>query len=193
MKPKNRKKKQRKKKQNRLHQWLVHHHHPLIVHRTREELTTILVPEDVLSSNHNVAVPGIEWKENLIEYGGKIAIFEHSYLKDGGVATLWVLEDVKEKEWLNQTLSLQPCQMHLVQDTEVVVKGTTPDSKVILAPYEMCSRFYILCYDLQSNDLRKVEIKGVLHFWFDKECYADLRFMDESESFIYFGNLTTTF
>lgn len=66
----------------------------------------------------------------------------------------------------------------------MIVKGTTLDGKVILAPVEMRSRFYILCYDIQSNDLRMVEIKGVPEPWFDKECYFDLKFMDVSESLI---------
>lgn len=47
--------------------------------------------------------------------------------------------------------------MHLVHDTELIVKGTTQDDKIILAPLELHSRFYILCYDLHSNDLIKVE------------------------------------
>lgn len=80
---------------------------------------------------------------------------------------------------------MQPCQRHLVHDLDLIVKGTTQDGKVMLAPLEMCSQFYILFHDVQSNDLRKVEIKGVPRLWFNKECYFDLKFVDESESFIY--------
>ncbi|KAJ4906312.1 F-box/LRR-repeat protein [Raphanus sativus] len=147
-----------------------------------EELTTIIAPEDVMA---NMSVPAIEMKAELIDYGGKIAIFECSYLKTEGMAVLLVLEDAEKKEWSKRSLVLQPCQRHLVQDTEFIVKGTTQDGKVILAPLEMHSGFYILCYDLQSNGLSKVEIQGVPHRWFDEECYYDLRLMSESERVIY--------
>lgn len=146
-----------------------------------EELTTILVPEKVA----DVLPPAALMKADLIEYGGKLAIFNYTYLREEGLVDLWVLIDAGKKIWSTKSLVLQPCQRHLVQDIELmIVKGTTLDGKVILAPVEMRSRFYILCYDIQSNDLRKVEIKGVPEPWFDKECYFDLKFMDVSESLI---------
>ncbi|RID70046.1 hypothetical protein BRARA_C02100 [Brassica rapa] len=123
-----------------------------------EELTTIIAPEDI---RDDMSIPALEMRAELIEYGGKIAIFEHSNLRT------------------------EPCQRHLVQDIELIVKGTTQDGKVILAPVDVHSGFYILCYDLQSNDLSKVEIKGIPHRWFDKDCYFDLRLMNESERVIY--------
>ncbi|KAL0711122.1 hypothetical protein Bca4012_018100 [Brassica carinata] len=147
-----------------------------------EELTTIIAPEGV---RDDMPIPALEMKAELIDYGGKLAIFEHSKLKIRGMVILWVLEDAEKKEWSKRSLVLQPCQRHLVQDTEFIVKGTTQDGKVILAPVEMHLGFYILCYDLQSNGLSKVEINGVPHRWFDKECYYDLRLMSESERVIY--------
>ncbi|KAG7569976.1 F-box domain [Arabidopsis thaliana x Arabidopsis arenosa] len=148
-----------------------------------EQLNIIPVPREI---HLHEAVPAVMMRADLIEYGGKIAIFYHTYLKDKGSADLWVLEDIGKNEWSKKTLVLQPCQRHLVKDIELIVKGTTQDGKVILAPLEMHSRFYILYYDLQSNDLRKVEIKGVPRLWpTHKECYFDLNSMDESESFIY--------
>ncbi|KAG2332316.1 hypothetical protein Bca52824_003496 [Brassica carinata] len=119
-----------------------------------EELTTIIAPEGV---RDDMPIPALEMKAELIDY------------------------DAEKKEWSKRSLVLQPCQRHLVQDTEFIVKGTTQDGKVILAPVDMHSGFYILCYDLQSNGLSKVEINGVPHRWFDKECYYDLRLMSESE------------
>ncbi|KAL0844701.1 hypothetical protein Bca101_017947 [Brassica carinata] len=148
-----------------------------------EEFTTIIAPED---DRDYVFVPALERKANLIEYDGKITIFEHSYLKTRGMAVLWVLEDAEKKEWSTRSLVLEPCQRHLVEDTELIVQGTTQDGKVILAPSAVPSRFYILCYDLQSNDLRKVDIKGVPpHHLIDKERYFDLRLIDENERVIY--------
>uniref|UniRef100_A0A1J3FD99 F-box/LRR-repeat protein n=1 Tax=Noccaea caerulescens TaxID=107243 RepID=A0A1J3FD99_NOCCA len=145
--------------------WRDNYHCEVVCFDVRsEELTTILVPRDV---GLHVRIPVIHLKADLIEYGGKIAIFEHSYLKDGGETELWVLE----KEWSRKkSLVLQPCQRHLVNDVELIVKGITQDGKVILAPpLEMSYGFYILCYDLQSNDLRKVEIQGIPQVWYDKE------------------------
>ncbi|KAL0844703.1 hypothetical protein Bca101_017949 [Brassica carinata] len=118
-----------------------------------EELTTIIAPEGV---RDDMPIPALEMKAELIDY------------------------DAEKKEWSKRSLVLQPCQRHLVQDTEFIVKGTTQDGKVILAPVDMHSGFYILCYDLQSNGLSKVEINGVPHRWFDKECYYDLRLMSEN-------------
>ncbi|CAH8334268.1 unnamed protein product [Eruca vesicaria subsp. sativa] len=147
-----------------------------------EELTTITAPDNV---REMMSVPALKMKADLIEYGGKVAIFQHTNLQIEGRVVLWVLENAEKKEWSKMSLVLQPCQRHLVQDTELILKGTTQDGKAILAPFEMHSGFYILCYDLQNNDLRKVEIKGIPHHWFDKECYYDLRLMSESESVIY--------
>uniref|UniRef100_A0A1J3JKD7 F-box/LRR-repeat protein n=1 Tax=Noccaea caerulescens TaxID=107243 RepID=A0A1J3JKD7_NOCCA len=161
--------------------WRDNYHCEVVCFDVRsEELTTILVPRDV---GLHVRIPVFHLKADLIEYGGEIAIFDHSYLQDGGETELWVLE----KEWSRKkSLVLQPCQRHLVNDVELIVKGITQDGKVILAPpLEMSYGFYILCYDLQSNDLRKVEIQGIPQVWYDKECYFDLRYMDESESVIY--------
>ncbi|CAN6815009.1 unnamed protein product [Brassica oleracea] len=140
-----------------------------------EEFTTIIAPVDV-----RYHIPALQMWAELIEYGGKIAIFEYTYLKSEGTTVLWILEDAEKKEWSTRSLVLQPCQMHLVQDIDLIVKGTTQDGKAILAPLEMHSGFYILRYDLQSNGLSKVEIKGIPQRWFDKECYFDLRLVNES-------------
>ncbi|KAG7574430.1 F-box domain [Arabidopsis suecica] len=150
---------------------------------TSEELTTILVPHEA----GDVALPAARMKAGLIEYDGKIAVFDHTHLKEKCLVDLWVLKDAGKKKWSKKRRFLQPCQKHLVHDDiELIVKGTTQDGKVILAPVKMHSQFYILCYDMRSNDLRKVEIKGVPHIWFDKECYFDLKYSkDESEDVIY--------
>ncbi|XP_019100998.1 PREDICTED: F-box protein At2g40910-like [Camelina sativa] len=149
---------------------------------TSEELTTILVPPEA----GDVALPAARMKAGLIEYGGKIAVFDHTHLQDKCLVDLWVLKDAGKMKWKKKRLFLQPCQKHLVHELTLIVKGTTRDGKVILAPVEMHSKFFILFYDIGSNDLSKVEIKGVPHIWFDKDCYFDLKYsMDESEDVIY--------
>ncbi|KAG7594451.1 F-box associated interaction domain [Arabidopsis thaliana x Arabidopsis arenosa] len=126
----------------------------------------------------------------LIEYGGKVTVFDHTYLEDKGTVNLWVLEDVRNKEWLGKTLVLQPCQLHLVKNVRLEVKGITQSGKVIMTPYNLFYKFYILCYDLQSNDMREIKIKGILYHWFPKKgeflaTQFSLMFMDESESVMY--------
>ncbi|XP_010506004.1 PREDICTED: F-box protein At2g40910-like [Camelina sativa] len=149
---------------------------------TSKELTTILVPQEA----GDVALPAARMKAGLIQYGGEIAVFDHTRLEDKCLVDLWVLKDAGNKQWSKKRLFLQPCQKHLVHDIELIVKGTTRDGKVILAPVEMHSKFFIMFYDMGSNDLSKVEIKGVPHIWFDKDCYFDFKYsMDESEDVIY--------
>ncbi|KFK42325.1 hypothetical protein AALP_AA2G241500 [Arabis alpina] len=145
-----------------------------------EELTTTLVPLEA----GDVDLPAAGMKAGLIKYGGKIAVFDHTRLKDNGLVDLWIVDNAR-KGWSTKRLVVQPCQRHLVHDIVLIVKGTTQDNKVILAPAEMCTQFYFLCYDMRSNDLRKVEIKGVPQRWFDRECYFDLTVMDESDSIVY--------
>ncbi|CAA7060399.1 unnamed protein product [Microthlaspi erraticum] len=143
-----------------------------------EEVTTIPVPREQVGDEVEEAT----WtKKGLIKYGGNIAVYDHTRLEDEGFVDLWVLE---EKKWLEKKrLVLQPCQRHLVtEDIELVVKGTTQDGKLILAPLEMMHShdLYFLLYDVHINDLRKVEIKGVPPLWSNKFCYFGLRLMDEN-------------
>lgn len=147
-------------------------------------LTTVPVPQPQEAERS-----AAEMKASLVEYCGKIAVFDNSCIRDKGSVDIWVLEDAGKKEWSYKTLLLQPCQRHLVDDILLVVKGTTRDGKVILAPCKMRSRFYILFYDMHSNDLTKFEIKGVPKLWFDKDCFSDFKFMDESEGNICFKSL----
>ncbi|KAF2595619.1 hypothetical protein F2Q68_00012492, partial [Brassica cretica] len=51
----------------------------------------------------------------FIEYGGKPAIFDQTYLIQMGKVDLWVLED--GGAWSTKSLVLQPCQMHLLNES----------------------------------------------------------------------------
>ncbi|XP_019102054.1 PREDICTED: F-box/LRR-repeat protein At2g40920-like [Camelina sativa] len=89
-----------------------------------EQFTIIPIPREMFAGQ---VVPAVTMRADLIEYGGKIAIFHHTYLKDEGSADVWVFEDVgkKKNEWSKKTLFLQTCQRHLVQDIVLFVRGTT--------------------------------------------------------------------
>ncbi|WZY80218.1 hypothetical protein YC2023_026602 [Brassica napus] len=134
--------------------------------------------------------PSLRRRVTQIEYGGgKIAVFDFTYLKKTGTVDLWVVEDWGNKEWSRKTLVLQPSQMHLVTDNRLTPKGTTLKEKVFLIPEKLVSPYYFLCYDLRINDLRKYEIKGIPDHWFSKPEATknfDMEFMDSNGSIKYF-------
>ncbi|KAJ0254405.1 F-box only protein 8 [Hirschfeldia incana] len=121
-----------------------------------------------------------------IDYGGKVAVFDYTYLKESGTMDLWVVEDWRKQEWSMKTLALKPSQMHLVTDNRLKPKGTMLKGKIVLVPLKLVSPFYFLCYDLQTNDLKKVGIKGIPNRWFSKQakCF-DMEFMDPSDNINY--------
>lgn len=119
----------------------------------------------------------------FIEYAGKPAIFDHTNLGLKGCADLWVLEDAAK--WSTKSLLLQPCQMHLLDNNiRLMVRGTTQNGQVILAPCDLRSPFYILYYDLHKNDLSKVEIKGITDNGFSNSLFF-FKLMDKSESIMH--------
>ncbi|XP_010513048.1 PREDICTED: F-box/LRR-repeat protein At2g40920-like [Camelina sativa] len=120
---------------------------------------------------------------SLIEYGGKVTLIVQSNLREKGRLDLWAVEDAGSNKWSRKTLVLQPSQLHLVNnDTIFKVNGTTQNGKVFLIPENLFSPFHILCYDLQSNDMRKIEIKGVPDHWFSKDkMNVIVTLMDHSE------------
>ncbi|XP_010501225.1 PREDICTED: F-box/LRR-repeat protein At2g40920-like [Camelina sativa] len=124
---------------------------------------------------------------NLIEYGGKLTVLDSTQLRDKGMVVLWILQDAGNKEWSKKTLILHPCQLQLVNNIVFHVNGTTQSGKVVLIPQDLLSPFHILCYDLQRNDMRKIEIKCIPDHWFrkkKKDRRFDVMFMDQSESVI---------
>ncbi|XP_010490359.1 PREDICTED: F-box/LRR-repeat protein At2g40920-like [Camelina sativa] len=123
-----------------------------------------------------------------IDYGGTVAVFDITYLKETGTVDLWVVEDWTKKEWSRKTLVLKPSQMHLVITNCLIIRGTHLKGKVILFPRDLISPFYILCYDLHTNNLEWIEIKGIPDSWFSKDediTYFDVDFMHPSESIRY--------
>ncbi|CAA7050108.1 unnamed protein product [Microthlaspi erraticum] len=145
-----------------------------------EEFETIQMPPIEVTSD----------KVRLIEYDGKLTVFEHTHLMEKGKVHLWVLKDVGNKEWSRKTLVLKHSQFHLVDFDRGIgfdVKGTSQSGKVLLIPKYFCSPLHILCYDLQSNDMRKIDIKGIPEHCFSNGRYefVDLMFMDQSESILY--------
>ncbi|CAN8259261.1 unnamed protein product [Cochlearia groenlandica] len=147
-----------------------------------ETVTTILMTHEA----GYLGIPLFDMYAGIIDYGGKMAVFDNSRLGDRGIVDVWTVNKAKAR-WSKKKLVVQPCQKHLVHGIELVLQGTTRDGKAVLAPVDMRSQFYLLFYDMQTNDFKKVEIKGVPQVWFDKDFIFDIRFTDQtSERFIYF-------
>ncbi|CAN6932003.1 unnamed protein product [Brassica oleracea] len=126
---------------------------------------------------------------SLIEYGGKVTIIDQTNLREKGMLDLWAVEDAGNKNsWSRKTMVLQSSQLHLVINNITIynMKGTTHDNKVFFIPVDMFSPFHILLYDLGSNDMTKIEIKGIPDHWFsiDKST-VNVMLMDQSESLVY--------
>ncbi|CAL9223055.1 unnamed protein product [Arabidopsis halleri] len=160
--------------------------------------TCVLVSFDFRSEEFNMIqvprkagdkiLPRLKKWMTQIDYGGKVAVFDLTYLRVRGTVDLWVVQDWRKKEWLRKTLVLQPSQLHPIFDNHRLIAKGTLKGKVILVPRYLVSPFYFLCYDLQLNDLKKVEIKGIPDRWFSKhnmDIYCDIEFMNPSDSIEY--------
>ncbi|CAG7867828.1 unnamed protein product [Brassica rapa] len=126
---------------------------------------------------------------SLIEYGGKVTIIDQTNLREKGMLDLWAVEDAgTKKSWSRKTMVLQSSQLYLVINNKTIynMKGTTHNNKVFFIPEDMFSPFHILSYDLPSNDMTKIEIKGIPDHWFsiDKSTIK-VMLMDQSESVVY--------
>ncbi|CAA7020951.1 unnamed protein product [Microthlaspi erraticum] len=51
---------------------------------------------------------------HLIEFGGRVAVLDHTDIEDEGVMELWVMEDAEKNVWLKKTLGLDSSQMHIL-------------------------------------------------------------------------------
>lgn len=139
---------------------------------------------------------------DLIEYGEKLAILHFSCLQREGKTKLWVLEDAMKNRWSKKTMVLHPSQlnilkMHIGDNMSLRVLGTTRKGEVILVPRvktdygpgvvmlepQIRAYFYIFLYDLQKNDMRKVEIKETPNRYLTNTC--DIDGFDDFESLLY--------
>ncbi|KAL0699229.1 hypothetical protein Bca4012_055351 [Brassica carinata] len=168
---------------------------------------SVLVSFDVSSEEIRVhQVPkDAEWPHgDLIEYGEKLAILEFSRLQREGKTKLWVMEDAMKNRWSKKPMDLHPSQlnllkMHIGDNMSLRVQGTTRKGEVILVPRvksktdyqpgvvmmepQIRAFFYIFLYDLQKNDMRKVEIKETPNRYLTYTC--DIAGFDAVENLMY--------
>ncbi|VVB00162.1 unnamed protein product [Arabis nemorensis] len=122
-------------------------------HIRSEEFKTIQAPHRDGDELHE----GI-FSASLIEYCGKVTIIDQTNLRNKGLLDLWVVEDAGNNHWSRSYIwSMKPCSISKLQH-----------GKLFLIPRDCFFPFHILCYDLQSNDLQKIEIKGVPDDWSNK-------------------------
>ncbi|EOA30529.1 hypothetical protein CARUB_v10013652mg [Capsella rubella] len=165
-----------------------------------DEYTCVLVRFDVRSEELDMLqvpwgdgekVARLDKTVSQMDYAGKVAVLDITIIKETGVMYLWVVEDWRKKEWSRKNLVLKPCQMHLVTTNQLKIRGTHLKGRILLFPMGLVSPFYILCYDLQTNDLKKIEIKEIPECWFSKDediTYFDVDFMHPSKSIRYLEN-----
>lgn len=152
----------------------------------------IVVSFDVRSEEFSMiqgppVVPSFCESVGFIEYGGKPAVFDYTNLAQTGFVDLWVLEVAGK--WSRKSMVVQPSRLLLVDSNiELTVEGSTKDGEVILAPIHLMSPYYIIYYDLQKNDMRKVWIRGIPEHWFSKldtNLLFYFKLMDKSESIMH--------
>ncbi|XP_010467413.1 PREDICTED: F-box only protein 8-like [Camelina sativa] len=122
--------------------------------------TCVLVSFDMRSEEFNMMVqvprkagdemvPRVKKMVIQVDYGGKVAVFDYTYILKSGTVDLWVLQDGRKEEWSRKTMVLQPSQLHLLNGNHrLIPKGTTLKDKVVLVPPNLVAPFYFLCYDL---------------------------------------------
>ncbi|KFK27977.1 hypothetical protein AALP_AA8G456000 [Arabis alpina] len=143
-----------------------------------EEFLMIQAPDDV---------SGVFMVTGFIEYAGRPAILDHTRFRNKGMVDLWVLED--GGKWTMKSLVLRSSQMHLIDNNiSWAVQGTTRNGEVIFSRFDLLPPYYILYYDLQKNDLRRVKIRGIPDHWFsrlDPKPYFYFKLLDNSENIMH--------
>lgn len=115
---------------------------------------------------------GIVWHTylaNLVNYRGKLAVFEYSKLEVDASVDLWVMEDVKKKKWSKNTLVLPLSQMNFVHGDQLVMQGTSRCGELRLGLKNLtaCQSSWYVIYDMEKNKITRIlEIIPPLHLMF---------------------------
>ncbi|KAJ0253538.1 putative F-box protein [Hirschfeldia incana] len=117
-------------------------------HLRSEEFTLIKLPLDVMTTS----------SPNLMNYRGKIAVFEYSIslLATNGTMDLWTLEDGAKSIWSNKmSLVLPVSEIDFASDNHLMMQSTTRSGEVRLAKATiLCNQhvFYVT-YDFEWNKI----------------------------------------
>lgn len=111
-----------------------------------EEFTLIKLPLDVVMTS----------SPNLMNYGGKIAVFDYSVslLATNGTVDLWTLEDGGKSIWSNKmSLVLPVSQMNFASNNHLKMQSTTRSGEVRLAKATIVfnQHVFYVTYDFERN------------------------------------------
>lgn len=133
----------------------------------------MIVCFDVRSERLSIIRPPLEsmvaWKptSTLINYKGKLAIFNFRCSELYCKIELWIEEDVKKIKWLRKAHSFLRSGNHVWWDSlckvPISFQGTNQAGEVVISPefLPLDQIFYILYCDIETGNIRRVEIKGV--------------------------------
>ncbi|CAH8268380.1 unnamed protein product [Arabidopsis lyrata] len=100
----------------------------------------VLMSFDLSSEEFNlIELPveaGIIWhttRANLINYRGKLTVFEYSRFASDASVDLWVMENAGKKKWSNKTVVLPLSQMNFAPSDKLGMQGTSRCNEVRLA------------------------------------------------------------
>ncbi|KAL0731153.1 hypothetical protein Bca4012_027247 [Brassica carinata] len=79
---------------------------------------------------------------------------------------LWVLVDAEKHEWSKHiSISLPPLWKNIVADAKLFFVGVTGTDEIVLSPHRLSISkpccFYFFYYNIESNTIRRVEIRGL--------------------------------
>ncbi|CAA7020805.1 unnamed protein product [Microthlaspi erraticum] len=103
---------------------------------------------------------GISWgiiRSNIMNYQGKLSVFEYSQAVADVTLNLWIMEDARKKIWSNKTL-LFSLPLDYFSDFELskVIAGTDQRGELMLSNYlEMYGPAFCVTYDLEKMKTTK--------------------------------------
>ncbi|CAH8268385.1 unnamed protein product [Arabidopsis lyrata] len=146
-----------------------------------EEFTLIELPLEA----------GIVWNTspaNLMNYKGKLAVFEYSSVLNSGSMDLWVVKDAGKSQWSNKkTIDLPIFQTRsLAMSNGVLIHATNHSCEIRLSSKEInIHKPHSVIYDLEKNKItRHIQVMNL----FDSFCickFLDVTFWDDIESIMY--------
>ncbi|XP_010503994.1 PREDICTED: putative F-box protein At3g52320 [Camelina sativa] len=124
----------------------------------------VVVSFDLISEEFSlIELPikaGIVWhtyRSNIVNYQGKLAVFDYSQLASNATVDLWVMEDEGKMNWSNKTLVFPLSSINFVQGERLGILGTGRCSEIRLAKTNLLSfqpRPFVI-YDLNRNQITR--------------------------------------
>ncbi|XP_023640286.1 putative F-box protein At2g19630 [Capsella rubella] len=110
----------------------------------------------------------IQYGSRLVNYKGQLGIVHCSNSRkiNGGTKSfdLWILEDVKEQRWTKHVYVLPLVWRIKVANTKLRILGMTGTCEIVLCPCELSDPYYIVYYNIETNSVKKIGIRGLGSF-----------------------------